>query len=416
MNAVPSEPIVNVPFKKRNDCRGCRSNRLKIVIDYGPMPLAGSFLASGDVGRERLFPLTLLRCRDCTLMQVPEVVDPQIIFDQYSYASSTTQTLIGHFADMAHDIVGLGITGDDLVVEFGCNDGVLVRPLRQLGVNVVGVDPSDVARLASEAKGWPLIGGYFNRATASEVLSRHGRAKVIVGNNVFAHVDETDEILAAVSTVLREDGMFVFEVQYQGDLIRDFQFDTVYHEHLCYYSVRSLVTMLGRFDMAIVDVQPIPIHAGSIRVLAAPNRSHRSASPAVERYLDAERHWNIERFAAGVEDRRFTLRKLIQDLRSAGRRVVAYGAAGRATTLLNYCKLDTHLVEYVADMSPLRQGRLVPGVRVPIYPIETFHERYPDYALMTAWNYEPEIIQKERGFLAAGGRFVIPLANVRIAS
>jgi len=379
------------------------------------MPLAGSFLDPAHVEQERLFPLTLARCRDCTLMQVPEVVDPSIIFAEYSYASSTTDTLRRHFAEMAHDIVAMGVAGEDLVLEFGCNDGVLIQPLRRLGVNAVGVDPSDVARRASEAQGWPLVAGYFDAGSANCVLSRYGRAKILVANNVFAHIDDLDGTMSAVVEVLREDGLFVFEVHYQGNLIGDFQFDTVYHEHLCYYSLQSLVELLGRFNFIVLDVEPIPIHSGSIRVVAAPADSKRPASDRVRRMLEAEKNWDIAHFASGVQERCVTVQKLIRDLRSAGRTVVGYGAAGRATVLLNYCKLGPALIDYVVDMSPLRHGRLVSGVRVPVRPTETFQRHYPDYALMTAWNYEPEIAQKERAFLATGGRFIVPLPHVRIS-
>lgn len=387
-----------------------------MVIDFGLMPLAGSFLEPDKVEEERLFPLTLVRCRDCTLMQIPEVVDPQIIFAQYSYASSTTDTLSSHFAAMAHDLVALGVNSEDTVVEFGCNDGVLIKPLQKLGVNAVGVDPSDVARRASEDDGWPLVQGYFDTHSASRVVDRYGCAKIVVANNVFAHIDDLDETMTAISQVLRKDGFFVFEVHYQGDLIGDFQFDTVYHEHLCYYSLRSLVALLRRFDFSIIDVQPIQIHSGSIRVFAVPHGSNRANSERVEKTLAAEEKWNIGEFIAGVRDRCVGLRKLIRDLRSAGRSIVGYGAAGRATVLLNYCQFGPALIDYVVDMSPLRHGRLISGMRVPVCPPEKFHERYPDYALLTAWNYEEEIVYKEKQFLQTGGKFIIPLPNLRIVA
>jgi methylation protein EvaC len=357
----------------------------------------------------------MVRCRDCTLMQISEVVDPDIIFAGYSYASSTTHTLSSHFARMARDLVALGVTHHDLVLEFGCNDGVLIRPLRHLGVKAVGVDPSDVARRASEAEGWPLVPGYFDAASASQVLSTYGRAKVVVANNVFAHIDDLDGTMSVVSDTLRQDGFFVIEVHYQGDLIRDFQFDTVYHEHLCYYSLSSLITLLDRFDFSVIGVHPIPIHSGSIRVVAAPKSANRPVSDDVARTLVAETNWDVAHFVAGVQRRCLTLRKLIQDLRSSGRSIVGYGAAGRATVLLNYCQFGPKLIDYVVDMSPLRHGRLVPGVRVPVCPPATFHDRYPEYALMTAWNYETEIVKKEHEFLEAGGRFIIPLPEVRIS-
>lgn len=401
-------------WRARTDCRGCHGTGLEEVIAFGPMPLAGGFLEPEKVGDDVLIPLTLDRCPACSLMQVREVVDPSVIFSTYSYASSTTKTLSEHFEGMAGDLVALGVKQGDLVVEFGCNDGVLIRPLRKLGVNAVGIDPSDVALRASTEGGWPLVTGFLNMESAREVLRRFGPARVVVGNNVFAHMDDLDQAMAAIVELLDRDGFFVFEVHYQGDLIKDLQFDTIYHEHLCYYSLRSLVVLLERFGLMVVDVTPIPIHSGSIRVVAIRKSSERVPSGRVDKFLEKEGEWNIPGFSEGVEVRRKTLRCLVGDLSAGGRRVVAYGAAGRCTVLLNFCGLTKDLIQYVVDKSPLRFGKLVPGVHIPIQPEERFRTDYPDYAVMTAWNYEPEIIRRDKEFLQSGGRFIIPLPQVRI--
>jgi methylation protein EvaC len=347
-------------------------------------------------------------------MQVLEVVDPEVIFRRYSYASSTTRTLIDHFEEMAGDLVRLGDAVGKVVVEFGCNDGVLIRPLRALGVIAVGVDPSDVAARASQEQGWPLISDYFTERSAKEVLRRFGPARIVTANNTFAHADDLDSIMECVSAILDEDGLFVFEVHYQGDLIELVQFDTVYHEHLCYYSVTSLTHLLSRFDFRVVDVERIPIHSGSIRVVAA-RAGQRGSTPIVFEILEKEKAWDIPRFQEHVATRRAELAHLVQELRRAGNAVVAYGAAGRATILLNYCGLGHDLIDYVVDMSPLRHGKLVPGVLIPIKPPEVFRAHFPEYALLTAWNYETEVICNEQPFLDAGGKFIIPLPEVRIA-
>ena len=214
--------------------------------------------------------------------------------------------------------------------------------------------------------------------------------------------------------LLEDEGVFVFEVQYQGDLLALVQFDTVYHEHTCYHSLTALVRLLAAHGLRIVDVTRIPIHAGSIRVTAARVGTRRQPSPIVADMLEAEQAWRVERFAERCESRRQSLRNLVGDLRKAGRRVVGYGAAGRSTILLNYCSLTPDLVEYVVDMSPLRFGKFVPGVSIPIVPPDVFHRNQPDYAIMTAWNYEAEIVRKEQTFLSNGGRFIVPLPDVRI--
>jgi SAM-dependent methyltransferase len=398
----------------RSTCRTCGSEHLTLLVDYGDMPLAGGFLTRDELGYQASFPLRLARCDDCTLMQILDIVPPAEIFTQYSYVSSTTRTLVEHFARMGHEIVAAEQAAGRLVVEFGCNDGVLVRPMLEAGATVVGVDPSDVALRASRGGGWPLVQAYFDETAAARVKAEHGPARIVTGNNVFAHVDDLHAIVRGVTTLLEDEGVFIFEVQYQGDLLALVQYDTVYHEHVCYHSLTALDRLLAAHGLRIVDVQRIPIHAGSVRVTAARLGTSRQPRPIVGEMLEAEKRWRVDRFAEQVEARRQSLRGLVTDLRRAGRRVAAYGAAGRSTTLLNYCGLGPELVEYVIDMSPLRYGKYVPGVSIPIVPPDVFKEKPPDYAIMTAWNYEPEIVRKEQSFLANGGRFIVPLPEVRI--
>jgi hypothetical protein len=290
----------------------------------------------------------------------------------------------------------------------------LMRPLQKAGAHPIGVDPSDVALQASREQGWTLIQGYFNEDLAIKIRAEHGPARIVVGNNVFAHVDDIHAILRGVTALLEDEGVYIFEVHYQGDLVNTVQFDTVYHEHISYYSLTALVHLLSRHDLKVIDVKRIPIHAGSIRVIAGRQAASRNASQKVAEMLEEEKHLDIDRFIRQVHARRKSIHKLVTDLHQAGRRVVAYGAAGRMTIMLNYCNLGSDLIEYVLDMSPLRQGKIVPGVLIPIVAPEVFQNAFPDYAIMTAWNYEPEIIAKEQDFLKQGGRFIVPLPDVRI--
>lgn len=412
--AAPNRGFRGTGTTTRTTCRTCGSDRLAVLVNYGDMPLAGGFLTSDELACQASFPLRLARCADCTEMQILDIVPPAEIFTQYSYVSSTTRTLIDHFAEMGREIVAQEQACGALVVEFGCNDGILMRPLREAGARVIGVDPSDVALRASRADGWPLLQSYFDESTAARVKAEHGAARIVTGNNVFAHVDDLHAIVRGVTTLLEDEGVFIFEVQYQGDLLALVQYDTVYHEHVCYHSLTALARLLATHGLRIVDVKRIPIHAGSVRVTAARVGAPRQPAPIVGEMLDAERGWRADQFPEQVEARRQGLRHLVVDLRRAGKRVVGYGAAGRSTILLNFCGLGPELVEYVVDMSPLRYGKYVPGVSIPIVPPDVFHERPPDYAIMTAWNYEPEIVRKEQTFLSGGGRFIVPLPEIRI--
>ena len=412
--AAPNRGFRGTRTTTRTTCRSCGSDQLVLLVDYGPMPLAGGFLTRDELAHQAAFPLRLARCSGCTLMQILDIVPPAEIFTQYSYVSSTTRTLIDHFARMGPEIVAREGAAGRLVVEFGCNDGILVAPLIAAGARVVGVDPSDVALRASREGGWPLVQAYFDEASAARVKAEHGPARIVTGNNVFAHVDDLHAILRGVTTLLEDEGVFIFEVQYQGDLLALVQFDTVYHEHVCYHSLTALAHLLAAHGLRIVDVIRIPIHAGSIRVTAARAQSARPPAAVVAEMIEAERGWTVDRFGDQVEARRRSLRTLVTDLKRGGRRIVAYGAAGRSTILLNFCGLGPDLVDYVVDMSPLRCGKFVPGVGVPIVPPEEFHRDPPHYAVMTAWNYEPEIVRKEQVFLAGGGRFIVPLPDVRV--
>jgi len=396
-----------------SDCLACGSSHLDLLIDFGQMPLAGGFIRPDEIHLDVTYPLRLARCSNCTLLQILDIVPPEIIFSRYSYSSSTTRTLVDHFAQMGQELVRVADAVGKLVVEFGCNDGVLMQPLLNAGAKAVGVDPSDVAAQASKQQGWPLFNNYFNKTIASQVKAEYGAARIVTGNNVFAHTDDLHAILDGVTELLDDVGLFVFEVHYQGDLINLVQFDTFYHEHICYHSLKSLAWLLAEHGLKIINVLRIPIHAGSVRVTAARSDACHDVSPVVAEMMAAEKNLDCDRFVQQVDVRRATLKKLVEDLNQAGQRVVGYGAAGRSTTLLNYCGLGPAQVEYVLDMSPLRYGRLVPGVRIPVVEPKVFYDTYPDYALLTAWNYEEEIVAKEQTFLE-GGHFIVPLPEIRV--
>lgn len=400
-------------FVRRVKCRVCGSSELDLVLDYGRTPLAGGFFPAEDERSRQVFPMHLVRCEACTLLQVAETVNPETIFSTYSYTSSVNPTLVAHNAQLASTLNEM-LPREGLIVEIGCNDGVLLKPLVRLGAKVVGVDPSDVAQRAADENGWPFVRGYFDRETASEIQGRFGTVDIVVANNVCAHLDDPNTMVESVAKLLRPDGYFVFEVHYQGDLIESGQYDSVCHEHTCYYSLNSLKWLLEVHGLGIVDVQRIPIHGGSIRVTSMPKTSSRPPNRKVEQMLEEEANLNVARFAVFAKRHGELLHDLLANLRRAGKRIVAYGASGRATILLNFCSLGKEFLDHVSDLSPLRYDRVVPGVGVPILPRQRFHENYPDYALMTAWNYEQEILRDEAEFLNKGNAFIVPHPHIRL--
>ncbi len=332
--------------QRRSTCRACLGTSLTSFLDYGSVPLAGDFLPQAFVGRERLYPMDLVVCHDCSLVQILNVVAAEELFTDYRYLSSITSTLTDHFRTYAVFLQQcLADEPEPLVVEIGCNDGVLLSPLKELGIRAVGVDAAEnVAEIALK-KGLDVVHAFFCHAVAKQLRAGHGTANVITASNVFAHIDDLDEVLKGVDCLLADDGTFLVEVHYIADLLEKFQFDTVYHEHLCYYSLHALQHLLGRFDFVPVDVQRLPMHGGAIRVAFQRTAAAR-VQPSVADLLDFERQTGVtsvdtyQRFGAQAQACKASIRKFVTQRRSSGRTISGYGAAGRATILLNYCGLD----------------------------------------------------------------------------
>ena len=410
------------PYTRRATCRVCGSMDVASVLDFGGMPLAGNFVLPEDAASVRHYPLDLCVCRSCTLMQVLNVVDARILFTDYRYLSSITHTLMQHFRDYAATLRDRGLAGaDKLVVEIGCNDGVLLGPLKALGVKAIGVDAADNVVAIARAKGLDVIAGFFGGALAERIRADHGPAHVITASNVFAHIDDLDEIMRGVVHLLHDDGSFIVEVHYGVDLIASLQFDTVYHEHLCYYTVGSLDVLFGRYGLEIYDVERLPMHGGAIRVFGRRPGSGTSESPA--RHLELRaleermglRHFEAyEVFADNVRQRVAAIRDLIVGRKRAGRRISAFGAAGRATIMLNYCGLDHSVIDYIVDESPSRCGRIVPGTGIPIVPLQQLIDAPTDDCLVTAWNYRDEILAKAAPFRRGGGQMIFPLPQLDV--
>lgn len=411
------------PFRRRSTCRGCQSERLVSFLDYGEVPLAGNFVRPEDADGVLYYPLDLSFCTDCTLVQVQNVVDAKTIFHDYRYLSSITRTLMSHFEMYADELCARNLVGTGKsVVEIGCNDGVLLGPLRARGASALGVDAAaNVAEIARN-KGNEVVTGFFGLDLAETIIAERGQADLITASNVFAHVDNLDDIMRGVKRLLAPEGTFCIEVHYGVDLVETLQFDTVYHEHLCYYSLRALDTLVGRFGMRIYDAQRLPMHGGAIRVFAAHNEGthHAFASAALLGLLELEASMELDkvetyrRFAAASLGLREAIRTEVLRRSALSERICAFGAAGRGTTLLNFCGLDRTVLDFVIDESPSRIGRIVPGVAVPIVALEEL-ERTPTQAcLVTAWNYRDEILAKTARYRELGGEMIFPLPKLEI--
>jgi hypothetical protein len=390
-------------------CRCCTGTRLDPVVDLGVVPLANAFQKTRDADEAR-FPLVLLRCHECGLLTLSVVVDPQVMFSDYPYVSGTSPTMVEHFGAYARDVAA---RFKGFVVEIGSNDGTLLRQLPE-GVKRLGVEPAkNVAELARQG-GVPTMTAFFNAATAAQIVKEHGKAKAIIGNNVIAHIDDLDDLATAVTAVLDDDGAFVFEVPHAMTMQARVEFDTVYHEHLSYFSLRALTAWLKRHDFEVFDVGQSAVHGGSIRVHAA-RVGKQKLLPSVEEVVAAEAAAGLDsgsgwkQFAQKIAAIRTGLPRLLDQLRGDGARVAAYGAAAKGNTLLCTCGLDKRHLRYVVDKSPLKQGLFTPGSRLPVVGPEALQREPVDVLLVLAWNLLPEIRQQLARWEHDGGRFVVPL-------
>ena len=413
-NKIPNHTL-------RKTCRICESEDLKPFLEFGEMPLAGGFIKKEDLSKEKLYPLTVVFCQRCKETQILETVSAKTLFKDYRYVSSTTSTLSNHFKHYAKTMCDRFLNKKSVVVEFGSNDGVLLEPFSNMGIKAIGVEPAqNIAKLARQ-KNCEVVNDFFNSKTAKFIKDKHGEASLICANNVFAHIDNIHEPLRGIKLLLKADGIFVFEVHYLLDLLDQFQFDVIYHEHLMYHSLIALSYLLNSFDMEIFDVLRIPIHAGSIRVHAQnKNGGKHAVEPIVEELLNLEKRKKTNKldtliqFSQDTIKKRDALVKLVTDLKSEGKRIIGYGASGRATVHINFCKFGPEIIEYVIDESHERQGRFIPGMHIPIVPPDHLTKDNPDFALLFAYNYFDEVMKKEKDFIDRGGRFIVPLPEPKI--
>jgi len=400
---------------KRTACRGCGRSGLEIVLDLGQMPLANAILEVADLARpEPRYPLALAYCPDCWLVQITETVAPELLFREYTYFSSVSDEFVEHARAIAERLIAeRGLGPGSLVVELASNDGYLLQHYAHAGVPVLGIDPArNVAEVATE-RGVPTLAEFFTRDLADE-MARNGRtADVVHANNVIAHVPDLNGFVAGIARILKPAGVAVIETPYLRELVERLEFDTIYHEHIFYHSLTGLSGVFERNGLSVVDVERIAVHGGSLRVFAM--RSGAAVpSEAVDSLLAEEAAVGLcsphyyATFADRVEALGRELRTTLTDLRSQGHVVAAYGAAAKGAVLLNAFNLGPDLISFVADLSPHKQGRLMPGVHIPIVAPDQLVAQKPDECLLLAWNFAAEILAQQAQYRRLGGRFIIP--------
>jgi SAM-dependent methyltransferase len=399
-------------------CRICKNVNFVKILELGDNALANSFLKREGFLSEKVYPLDIYFCKDCRLVQLGELVPPEIMFSNYLYVSGTSDTMKKHFMEFANNIIQkISKFQDPLIVDVGSNDGTLLKGFLNHPVKILGVDPSDIAKLAQK-NGIETVNDFFNKETAQKIVQDKGKAKAILGANVFAHTPDLDSFMEGINILLDEDGIFVIEFPYLVNLLKGMEFDTMYHEHVYHFSIMPLMVLFKKFGFEIFEIKETSVHGGSLRIFV---RKGNGKSPEnIQQVIDLEKKMELDlvktyiTFAKKVEKVRSDLKKILTDIKSDGKKIVGYGAAAKASTLLSYCKIESDTLEYIADKNPLKQNLYTPGTHIPVVSPKKILETKPDYLLILAWNMADEIIYQQKEFQDKGGKFIIPLPTPKI--
>jgi 2-polyprenyl-3-methyl-5-hydroxy-6-metoxy-1,4-benzoquinol methylase len=401
-------------------CRCCESKDMFMFLPLGPHGPAQGFLEREKLDQEKLYDLNTHACLKCGLIQVPNRLPPDF-FRHYLWVPSTGALAHVHFADLAKTINSRLLTDpEDLFVDIGCNDGLLLKSAHDIGIKTLGIDPAENIGQMAKEKNLTVISEYFNAETARMALEQHGKAKVITSNNTFNHIDNLHDFMDGISILLERDGTFIVEVPQALQYFNNLMFDNIYHEHVSVFSVKSLSDLYRSFGMEIYDIESIDVQGGSMRVYARFADGEVSIPPGVQEWLDEEKRSGLldansyKRFKASVEKIREELLSMLKDLKAEGKSIIGYGASAKGNTLLNFYGIGTETLPIIVDKNTLKHGLHSPGMHIPVCPVEMIAEKNPDYVLILAWNFAEEIMDQQAEYHRAGGKFIVPLPKPRI--
>lgn len=402
-------------------CRSCLNDALMPVLDLGCVPLANALRTEDQLGLpEETYPLELVWCPQCTLLQITENVPAEKLFSTYLYRSSFSDAFLQHCKTLVgRMIVERRLGADSLVVDIASNDGYLLQYYKEAGIPVLGVEPAgNIVEIAGQ-KGIPTRHSFFTDAEARSLSDEGKKADVVHANNVMPHVADQRDFAKGIATLLKPDGVAVVEFAYAIDTVENTEFDQIYHEHMCYFSLTAFRNLCEQAGLAVTRAERLAIHGGSLRVFLSHSESAKP-DETVDALLKAEQKWGVDtpdtykKFAQRVAALKSELMMLLRDLKSQGKRIAVYGASAKGATLMNYFGITSELVEYIVDRSTMKQGLFAPGTRLKIEPVEKLLENQPDYALLLTWNFAEEILGQQAAYRKNGGKFIVPVPEVRV--
>lgn len=405
---------------KVSECRICGSSDFRPILDLGHVPPVDSFLEDEELEQpEKSYPLKLIICENCKLVQLSYVVPKEELFNSnYAYDMSVTDAGVEHFYKMAAEIDET-YSDHSIVLDIGSNTGVLLEGFKKKGWDILGVEPSSNVYMKAKERGIPTKNDFFSEELAERILNEEGKKDIVTATNVFAHVDDLHDFMRGVKTILSKDGVFIIEVPYLVDLIENNEFDTIYHEHLSYFSVKPLIELFNRHGMELVEIEPQEIHGGSLRIHVA-NQGEYGEAEAVETYRQREQEASIhseetlDNFRDRVEKNRQELINLINNLSSEGKSIAGIGAPAKGVVLLNYCDFDRNTIPYVSEKSEIKIGKSIPGTHNKVVSDKALIEKNPDYALLLPWNFADSIIDNLEEYMENGGKIIIPVPEPHI--
>ena len=396
-------------------CRICGSTSITEFLNLGKQPLANAVLTKEQFHNEKFYPLRLGICQECGLVQLLDIVNPEILFENYAYfTGNSSEEWKKHFSELAAILSkDFSLSENDLVVDIGSNDGTLLKNFK---TKILGIDPAkNIVKLAIE-NGVPTICDYFSPVIADKIALTQSRAKVILATNTFGHVNDLFTFMKGIQKLLTEDGIFVIEVPYFLETYKNVEFDTIYHEHLSYFLTNPLINLAHSFKIPVFKIEKLSTHGGSLRVYMGKNRE---VEPSVAKIWEEECDLGLykSRTYSGFGDKinliRENLINLVRTEYIQGKEICGYGHPAKASVLSNYCHLEKY-IDYIIDTTPYKQGKFSPGTHISIVSPDYFHNKPTDYSLIFAWNYKDEIMKKEKEFIKNGGKFIIPIPEPKV--